>query len=101
MEVRTVQIHQSLHRHNLVMGGERELVMFSALIALLVGVGGMKFISFVTAGIFWLCAIFVLRSMAKADPQMYRVWMRHIKQIKYYSARSSAWREMPGYKVRS
>lgn len=41
MEQRHIPVHQSLHRHNLVLGAERELAMTSALIALLVGVGGM------------------------------------------------------------
>ena len=36
---RSLPIHQSLHRHAHVLGAERELVMTSALIALLVGVG--------------------------------------------------------------
>ncbi len=38
--MRTVPIRQSLHRHNQVFGAEREIVMFSALIALMVGIGG-------------------------------------------------------------
>ena len=38
---RTLPIHQSLHRHAHVLGAEREPVMTSALIALLVGVGGL------------------------------------------------------------
>ena len=41
MEQRHIPVHQSLHRHNLVLGAERELAMTSALIALLVGVGGV------------------------------------------------------------
>ena len=45
MEQRHIPVHQSLHRHNLVLGAERELAMTSALIALLVGVGGMTAIS--------------------------------------------------------
>ena len=36
---RPLPIHQSLHRHAHILGAERELVMTSALVALLVGVG--------------------------------------------------------------
>lgn len=96
--MRTVPIRQSLHRHNQVFGAEREIVMFSALIALLVGVGGMTLISGVSAGLFWVCSIFVLRLMAKNDPQMSWVWIRHIKQQDYYPARSSRWRSQGGFK---
>ena len=39
---RFLPIHQSLHRHAHVLGAERELVMTSALIALLVGVGVLE-----------------------------------------------------------
>ena len=54
MEQRHIPVHQSLHRHNLVLGAERELAMTSALIALLVGVGGMTAISGLAALLFCL-----------------------------------------------
>ena len=74
--------------------------MLSALIALLVGVGGMTFISAFIALLFWIFAIFVLRRMARADPLMSKVWMRHIKQQVFYSAKSSRWRPLGGFKVK-
>ena len=101
MEARRIPVHQSLHRHNLVLGAERELTMLSALIALLVGVGGMTFISAFVALSFWIFAIFVLRRMAKVDPMMSKVWMRHTRQQVFYSAKSSRWRPLGGYKVKS
>lgn len=100
MEARKVAIHQSLHRHNFVLGAERELVMTTALIALLVGVGGMTMISAVCAITFWVVSVFILRRMAKADPLMSKVWMRSIKQQDYYSSKSSRWRPLGGYKVK-
>jgi type IV secretion system protein VirB3/type IV secretion system protein VirB4 len=71
--MRTLPIHQSLHRQNHVLGAERELVMTSGLIALLVGVGGLTLLSMISAILFWLVSIFVLRRMAKADPQLSHV----------------------------
>ena len=97
MSVRLLPIHQSLHRHAHVLGAERELVMTSALIALLVGVGGLTAVSIVSAAVFWLMALFALRRMAKADPIMSRVWMRHIKQQEYYPAKASRWRPIGGF----
>jgi type IV secretion system protein VirB3/type IV secretion system protein VirB4 len=94
---RTVPIHQSLHRHTHVLGAEREPVMTSALIALLVGVGGLTAVSAISAIIFWIVCIFALRHMAKADPLMCRVWLRHIKQQDYYPAKASRWRLVGGY----
>ena len=94
---RTLPIHQSLHRHAHVFGAEREPVMTAALIALLVGVGGLTAISAIAAVSFWLVAVFALRRMANADPVMCRVWLRHIKQQDYYPAKASRWRLVGGY----
>jgi len=96
--MRTVPIRQSLHRHNLVFGAERELVMFSALIAFLVGVGGMTIIAGLAALGFWLCSIAVLRLMAKYDPLMSKIWARHIGQQEFYAARTSRWKLVGGFK---
>ncbi|MDR2488184.1 MAG: VirB3 family type IV secretion system protein [Desulfovibrio sp.] len=92
---RALPIHQSLHRHAHVLGAEREPVMTSALIALLVG--GLTAVSVIAAAAFWLVAVFALRRMAKADPMMSRVWLRHIKQQDYYPAKASLWRPLGGY----
>ena len=96
MSARLIPIHQSLHRHAHVLGAERELVMTSALIALLVGVGGLTAVSIVSAAVFWLVTLFALRRMAKADPIMSRVWLRHIKQQEFYPAKASRWRPVGG-----
>jgi type IV secretion system protein VirB3/type IV secretion system protein VirB4 len=94
---RTLPIHQSLHRHTHVLGAEREPVMTSALIALLVGVGGLTIVSAVAAVSFWLVAVFALRRMAKADPIMSKVWLRHIRQQEFYPAKASRWRLSGGF----
>lgn len=91
--MRTLPIHQSLHRHNHVMGAEREIALSILLIAMLVGVGGMTLLSALAASVFYLVGIMVARRMAKADPLMSKVWMRHIKQQLYYPAKSSIWRK--------
>ena len=90
MEQRHIPVHQSLHRHNLVLGAERELAMTSALIALLVGVGGMTAISGLAALLFWITSIFI-------DPLMSKVWMRHIKQQILYQSKSSRWRSQKAF----
>ena len=91
--MRTLPIHQSLHRHAHVLGAERELVMTAGLVALLVGVGGLTVLSGVSAVVFWMVVVFALRRMAKADPIMSRVWLRHIKQQDFYRAKFGRWRE--------
>ena len=93
--MRTVHIHQSLHRHAHVLGAERTLVLSSGLLAFLVGLGGMTFLSAACAAAFWVPSIFVLRNMAKADPQLSTVWLRHVKQQIFYPARAGRW-ALPG-----
>ena len=95
---RPLPIHQSLHRHAHILGAERELVMTSALVALLVGVGGLTAVSVTSAVGFCIAAVFALRRMAKADPIMSRVWLRHIKQHEFYPAKACRWRVNGGFK---
>ena len=95
---RPLPIHQSLYRHAHILGAERELVMTTALIALLVGVGGLTAVSIVSAAGFWILSVFVFRRMAKADPIMSRVWLRHIKQQEFHPAKASRWRQFGGFK---
>ena len=82
-------IRRSLHRHTLVLGGDRELVMFSGLGAFLTALGGFSLISAACGLFFWLVALFWLRKWAKADPLMRHVWLRHIRQQDLYPARST------------
>lgn len=99
--VRYTAIRQSLHRHNHVMGAERELVLGSGLIALLVGIGGLTIVSGIAAVVFWIIAVFALRQMAKSDPIMSKVWLRHIKQQDVYLAKSSRWRLVGGFNAKT
>ena len=94
---RALPVHQSLHRHANVLGAEREPVMTAALIALLVGVGGLTAVSAISAAVFWIVAVFALRHMANADPIMSRIWLRHIKQQDFYPSKAGCWRLTGGF----
>ena len=95
--MRHIPIHQSLHRHAHILGAERELVMGSALIAMLVGIGGLTIVSVASAIVFWIVSVVVLRRMAKADPIMSKVWLRHIRQQEFYTAKGNPWRNVGGF----
>jgi len=82
-------IRRSLHRHTLVLGGDRELVMFSGLGAFLTALGGFSLVSALCGLAFWLAALFWLRKWAKEDPLMRQVWLRHIRQQDLYPAKTS------------
>ncbi len=74
------------------MGAERDPLMFSGLVAILVGGGGLTKLSIVTAILFWIVALIALRRMAKADPMMSSVWRKYYNQQDYYPARTSPWK---------
>jgi type IV secretion system protein VirB3 len=92
MGIRTVPIRRAGNRDNLFLGGDRELVMFTALLA-----GALIFsaqeIKAATFGIaMWVIALHVFRIMAKADPKMRFVYLRQRRYKQYYSPRSTPFR---------
>jgi type IV secretory pathway TrbD component len=87
-------IPRVLSRHNLVLGGEREPVLVSALLCGGVGLASMTIMGFVTCGALWLALLTVCRWMAKADPQMTKVYVRAVKIRGYYPAFSRPYRSI-------
>lgn len=92
MGIRTVPIRRAGNRDNLVLGGDRELVMFAGLLA-----GALIFSAHeLKAGVFglllWMCALQVFRIMAKADPKMRFVYLRQRRYRPYYAPRSTPFR---------
>jgi type IV secretion system protein VirB3 len=74
------------------LGGEREPALMTLIIAGGLAIAGMNTVSFLVGGALWFSAIPVLRWMAKADPQMTKVYLRQIKYRGYYPARSRPFR---------
>ncbi len=97
---RLTTVHQSLHRHSHMLGAERELVMTSALIAFLLAIGGMTKISIISAIIFWITSLIVLRKIAKVDPIFSKIFLRHTKQQDFYPAKTPVWINLEGFKVK-
>ncbi|MBQ8976875.1 MAG: VirB3 family type IV secretion system protein [Succinivibrionaceae bacterium] len=77
--MRTVPIHRSLHRVNTFMGGDREVVMCSALIAFISVFFGQSFSSFVLGIAFWLVVLTFARIINKSDPLMRKVFMSNLR----------------------
>lgn len=74
------------------MGGEREPTLIMAIVAASLAVSGQNMVSLVIAGLLWFGCIGIFRQVAKSDPQMSRVYARHIKYRGYYPARSRPYR---------
>ncbi|CAN7684459.1 conjugal transfer protein TrbD [Rhizobium sp. LjRoot30] len=81
--------HRALSRPNLLLDADRELVLLTALAAVI-----MIFVWY--AALFgaavWMVVVAALRMMAKADLLMRRVYIRHISYKNFYRATSSPWR---------
>ena len=85
-------IHRSLVRPLLVMECEREPMMYVALISLLIFVSGQLRLWYIVSSlVFFLVSLAFLRAIAKADPFMYRVFVRHIRLKRYYPAIPQIW----------
>ena len=92
MALRTVPIRRSGNRHNLFMGGDREMVMFSGLLAFALIFSAQELRATVLGLVLWTLSLFLLRLMAKADPMMRFVYLRHRRYRAYYPARSTPYR---------
>jgi type IV secretion system protein TrbD len=92
MSLRHLPFHRVLHRPNLFLGGEREPALLTLLVAGGLAVSGMNTVSFLVGAALWFSAIPLLRWMAKADPHMSKIYLRHIKYRGYYPARSRPYR---------
>ena len=92
MSLRHLPFHRVLHRPSLFLGGEREPALMTLIVAGGLAIAGMNTVSFLVGGALWFSAIPALRWMAKADPQMTKVYLRQIKYRGYYPARSRPFR---------
>lgn len=93
MALRTIPIRRAGNRPNLFMGGDRELVMFSGLLAGALIFSAQELRASVFGIALWFGALFAFRIMAKSDPMMRHVYLRHRRYKAYYPARSTPFRE--------
>ena len=95
MALRTIPIRRAGNRTNLFMGGDRELVMFTGLIAFALVFSAQELKASIYGMVLWLVSLYLLRLMAKADPQMRFVYLRHRRYQRYYPAQSTPFRINP------
>src|SRR5215469_10690347 len=85
---REVVIYQSANRPNLLLGADRELVLVTVMVS-----GGLAFSlacwwGIGVAAILWVGSIAILQRMAKADPLLRKLYVRHIRYLAFYPAKS-------------
>lgn len=93
MSLRRTPFHRVLHRPHLLLGGERELVMMTAFVAGALAFAALNIVAAITAAVLWFGCVGALRRMAKADPQLSRVYVRQLRYRSYYPARSRPYRD--------
>lgn len=87
------RVHRALSRPNLLMGADRELVLLTGLAAVVLIFVVLTWYAALFGVAVWLVAVAALRMMAKADPLMRRVYVRHVSYRSYYRPTSTPWRK--------
>jgi len=92
MTLRTIPIHRVGNRENLFMGGDRELIMVSGVMAFIWIFHGKSWATTLAGLILWFLTLYIFRLIAKSDPKMRWVYLRHRGYKNYYPARSTPFR---------
>jgi type IV secretion system protein VirB3 len=85
---REILIHQSCNRQNLLLGCDRELVLLAALLSAMLIFALVTWWGLVAGVALWIVAVAVLSRMAKADPMLRHVYIRHVRYRPFYPAKS-------------
>jgi type IV secretion system protein VirB3 len=72
----------------LLLGGDRELVLVSGILAAILIFAVMTWWSILAGAVLWLAAVAVLARMGKVDPLLRHVYVRHIRYRAFYPAKS-------------
>lgn len=83
------------NRGHLLLGGERELVMLTGLLALILIVVLQNLYTAVLGGVLLVVMLTVAQKMAKADPQMTQVYRRFSRYQRFYPAGSTKYTQLP------
>ncbi|QLF71752.1 VirB3 family type IV secretion system protein (plasmid) [Peteryoungia desertarenae] len=87
------RIHRALSRPNLLMGADRELVLATGLAAVILIFVVLTIYSVILGLSIWMMIIGLLRLLAKSDPLMRQVYLRHLSYRSSYRPTSSPWRK--------
>ena len=91
-KLRQVTLHTVGTRPLLLLGCDRELLLFSGLMSGALAFSAMTLMAAAFGAALWTVSLYVLRQIAKSDPQLRWVYVRHLRYRRYYSARSTPFR---------
>lgn len=88
----TSRIHRALNRAPLLWGADRELVLVTGLMTVILIFVVLKIVTAILGVVLWSVVIGFLRMMAKADPLMRQIYIRQVKYRNHYRPTSTPWR---------
>lgn len=86
-----VVIHQSLMRPLLVMGGERNLVLMTGMVAGIFIFSLHQWWAALAGVLLWTVGVWALQALAKLDAQFSAVYIRHLRFRRFYQSQASLW----------
>ncbi|TCQ02003.1 type IV secretion system protein VirB3 [Rhizobium sp. PP-F2F-G36] len=92
--LRRHRVHRALSRPNLLMGADRELVLITGLASVILIFVVLTVYSAIFGVAVWIVIVGALRMMAKSDPMMRQVYLRHISYKPTYRPTTSPWRKL-------
>lgn len=90
--LKSIKVHSALNRPNLLLGAERELTLMLGLICTIMVFLALTWQTALLGIFLWIVLISLLRMMAKADPMMSKVYLRHLRYKPFYPAHSTPFR---------
>ena len=84
---REIVIHQSANRPHLLLGGDRELVLFAALMSTMLIFALVTWWGILAGIAIWIGAVAILSRMGRFDPMLRPVYVRHVKYRAFYPAK--------------
>lgn len=81
------------NRASLFMGGDRELVMFTGLLAFALIFSAQDWVASGFGLVMWVSLLWVWRALARRDPLMRSVYMRHRRYARHYAPRATPFRD--------
>ncbi len=94
---REIVIHQSANRPHLLLGGDRELVLFAALLSAMLTFALVTWWGIVAGIWLWLASVAVLSRMGRFDPMLRQVYVRHVRYRAFYPAKGRIYSETSGH----
>ena len=82
---RELPIHTAAHRRILVLGGDRELVLLTALLCAMLGIAVLTWWSVLLSLLLWVASVAGLAHLARRDPLFRLVYARHLPYRDFYA----------------